>query len=462
MGHSPVPRLTVWRSSAPDGKDPGSQVFWCWPLPTSLACPPHPLPPQAPGETPSRCSSQTHPGWCCTPCPFFFLPSSSFASFLPSLHNSAFGSLQEIEMPLERASRKWKCIDSQSWRALCRCSDSTGPDLSYLVALLSFPGSFILRPPKWQRWLVTSSGLKCKQRCISIGMPHKALGRGFVGCFDSYDWPSVVVGGDGLGWGRWLGQDGESLTLLDWEWKGLVYWSRIGCSYKRKVCKRWVAGAEGSSTLPDYSCYLGGCVLPTCLTALCTRGGIFAHAPVSATTLWAAWGQVGVAFSTDSLLPDPKPAPHGGSVPVSPLTSKLSSCTSRAPLRSLESDGRTGVMALGNANGSGCGPLPSIAVQILLVLWSVKIHHWGHSIVGWDVLSQTGYLENLRFLWGCCPARMRMSGTVSQELVLSLLGRNPCSCQHLCPQERGWPWNCSFLVEHLSLSSSVPQAPTFC
>ena len=114
MGHSPVPRLTVWRSSAPDGKDPGSQVSWCCPLPTSLARPPHLLPPQAPGETLSRCSSQTHPGWCCVPCPFFFLPSSSFASFLPSLHNSAFGSLQEIEMPLKRASRKWKCIDSQS------------------------------------------------------------------------------------------------------------------------------------------------------------------------------------------------------------------------------------------------------------------------------------------------------------------------------------------------------------
>lgn len=73
-----------------------------------------PLPPQAPGETPSRCSSQTHPGWCWVPCPFFFLPSSSFASFLPSLHNSAFGSLQEIEMPLKIASRKRKCIDSQN------------------------------------------------------------------------------------------------------------------------------------------------------------------------------------------------------------------------------------------------------------------------------------------------------------------------------------------------------------
>ena len=110
MGHSPVPRLTVWGCSATEGKDPGSQVFWCRPLPILLT----PLPPQAPGETPSRCSSQTHPGWCWVPCPFFFLPSSSFASFLPSLHDSAFGSLQEIDMPLKIASRKRKCFDSQN------------------------------------------------------------------------------------------------------------------------------------------------------------------------------------------------------------------------------------------------------------------------------------------------------------------------------------------------------------
>ena len=139
MGHSPVPGLTVWGCSATEGKDPGSQVFWCGPLPIILT----PLPPQAPGETPSRCSSQTHPGWCWVPCPFFFLPSSSFASFLPSLHDSAFGSLQEIEMPLKIDSRKSKCFDCGS---------------------LVFPGSFILRPPKWwQRWPVTRSGLKCRQ-----------------------------------------------------------------------------------------------------------------------------------------------------------------------------------------------------------------------------------------------------------------------------------------------------------
>ena len=74
--------------------------------------------------------------------------------------------------------------------------------------------------------------------------------------------------------------------------------------------------------------------------------------------------------------------PNGDSVPGNPLNCNLSSCTRRTALRSLESDGRTGVMVLGDANGGGCGPLPSTAVQILRVLWSDKIHHWSRSFAG--------------------------------------------------------------------------------
>ena len=75
-----------------------------------------------------------------------------------------------------------------------------------------------------------------------------------------------------------------------------------------------------------------------------------------------------VPFSTDSSPPDPGPEPHGGLVPVSPL---------RPSLRLTHKLKKSGVRWQSWGHGPGCGPLPSTLVQILRVLWSDKIHHWG-------------------------------------------------------------------------------------